>query len=131
MALTKSVLLLAVACCFFACSSVTENPTNCSDFKTGEFTFSENSDVRIIRTETYQKEYSTADGGFIDRYGIEWISSCEYKLWLESTTHPEDLDMEDGDTMYVQITAYSPKGYSFKAAFREKIFERDLYWVKK
>lgn len=127
----KQIIVLASIIGLTSCSSVTENPTDCSEFVTGEFTFSENSNVRIIRTETYQKEYSTEEDGFIDTYGIKWVSSCEYQLWLENTTHPEDLDMKHGDTMYVKITASSPRGYSFKAAFREKIFERDLYKINK
>ena len=130
MAFIKHVLVVISICGLFSCSSITENPSDCSEFTTGEFTFSENSNVRIIRTETYQKEYSTAEDGFIDTYGITWTSSCEYKLWLKTTTHSEELDMKHGDTMYVKITASSPKGYSFKAAFREKIFERDLYRIK-
>ena len=131
MALVRIAVVMLCASLLLACSSVVENPTDCSAFKTGEFTFSETSDVRILRTEDYQKEYSTDEDGFIDTYGIAWTSSCSYKLWLESTTHPDDLDMKHGDTMFVQITATSPKGYSFKAAMRDKIFERDLYRVKK
>lgn len=113
----------------YSCSEVNDNPTDCSAFKTGEFTFSEKSDVRIIRTESYQKEFSMKDEGFVDKYGISWTSSCSYKLWLLETSHPQDLDFNIGDTMFVEITATSPKGYSFKAAAGSKLFERDLYIV--
>jgi len=131
MALVRISVIICLISIVVGCSDVVENPTDCSEFKTGEFTFSETSDVRIIRTETYQKEYSEHEDGFIDTYGIEWTSSCSYKLWLEHTTHPDDLSMKHGDTMFVQITATSPKGYSFKAAMREKIFERELHRLKK
>ena len=125
----KKIFILALFPALFACSQVNENPTDCSEFKTGEYTFSESSEIRILRTETYQKEFSMADAGFIDEYGIEWTSPCAYKLWLINTSHPQDLEFEKGDTMYVQITATSPKGYAFKAAAGDKIFERELYRI--
>ncbi len=123
----KQFMMLASLIGFISCSQVEENPTDCSEFKTGEFTFSESSNVRILRADGYQKEFSMDDAGFIDEYGIQWTSSCAYKLWLKSTTHPQDLDFEIGDTMYVEITATSPKGYAFKAATGDKIYERELY----
>jgi hypothetical protein len=125
----KKILAIALVSALSSCSEVNENPTDCSEFITGEYTFSESSDVRILRTETYQKEFSMSDEGFIDEYGIEWTSSCAYKLWLINTSHPQDLDFKKGDTMYVQITATSPRGYAFKAATGDKIFERELYRI--
>jgi len=112
------------------CSQVNNNPTDCSEFKTGEFTFSEKSDVRIIRKDGIQKEYSTANSGFIDEYQIEWTSPCSYKLWLVKTNQSKGLDFSDTDTLFVEITSTAPKGYTYKAAKNGEIFEGQMLVVK-
>ena len=109
----KRILVGIAALSLFGCGG--NDTVNCSKFRTGEFTFSEKSKVRILRTETTQKEYSQRSGeDFIDEYSINWIDSCTYSAKLVKTNHPEGTSMSIGDSMVVTIMRSKNNKYEWQ-----------------
>ncbi|KAB1066153.1 hypothetical protein [Salibacter halophilus] len=109
----KNLLIGVLAFSLIGCAE-SEN-VNCSKFKTGEFTFSEKSKVRILRSDSIQKEYSQNSGEeFIDEYSINWIDSCTYSAKLIKTNHPEGTSMSIGDSMVVTIMRSKDNKYEWQ-----------------
>lgn len=122
------IFILALTFLHAACNS-SPTKTDCKAFKTGEFTFNSKSAVRIIRTETTQKEYSLEDD-FIDEFKIDWIDDCTYILTLLSTNKPDTDYLIPGDQMQVRITKTASKGYEYEAKSKLKNFRGTLVKVK-
>jgi hypothetical protein len=109
----KNLLIAILSLSLISCTR-SEN-VNCSKFKTGEFTFSEKSKVRILRSDSIQKEYSQKSGeDFIDEYAINWIDSCTYSAKLIKTNHPEGTSMNVGDSMVVTIMRSKDNKYEWQ-----------------
>lgn len=98
---------------------------NCEQFREGEFSFTKNSTVRIIRTSSTQKEFDLKND-WVEIYDIHWTGPCSYYLTLQSTTDPEGTTFQKGDTMWVEITATQDEMYSFTAATNQQIFENTM-----
>lgn len=87
--MTKTILFLVILVFFF--NSCTQQKS-CSDFKTGEFRYTDKKlPVKIIRTNSIQIE-SDLKTNTIIKSKIEWLSECEYVLtYLEFDNFKEDL----------------------------------------
>lgn len=97
----------------------------CRFYQKGEFTFTKKSQVRIVRNDSVQTEYSL-EADWMDRYYIEWISDCEYKLYLKETNRPDGLDFSKTDTMWVTIIETTPASYRYKAFKTGRTFEGSM-----
>lgn len=82
-------------------SSITDYATDCSDLKTGKFSYRER---HILRSESVQTEYNK-DYTDSTVYAIEWLQDFEYRL--------VNLSGKGGmhDTIDVRITHNTPQYY--------------------
>lgn len=99
---------------------------DCKPFKTGEFSYTKNSTVRIIRNDSIQKEFDLeADWKEITR--IHWTGACSYYLTLVESNQPEGTSFKKGDTLWVEITnTKGDEAYSFSAALKGELFENTM-----
>ena len=104
------LLILGLATCF-SCSS----DLDCKSFRTGEFKLGTTSDVRILRTEDLQKEYSNnPDEDFIDVYSIRWPDECTYVATVRETNRPAGHELTVGDSMLIKIIKTSGAKYEWE-----------------
>ena len=87
---------------------------NCSQFKTGEFSFESKTEngvynSRSIRNDSIEIEFF---GSSIDTSRITWVSECEYLL---RKLRPKSLSEEKA--VSVKIINTSDKGYLFEYSF--------------
>ena len=118
---------------FFADKLAAQKEIQCDRFKTGEFTFSEKSKIRIVRNDSIQTEFSLTESdeeAFIDKYNIHWINDCTYYLTLRSTNRPEGLDFSMQDTMTVVISATKDYMYEYSAFKQGKTFQGTIIKIK-
>lgn len=123
--LTHFLSLLVVA---FLVGSCGPGEPDCKAFHKGEFSYSRQSDVRIVREESRQTEYSITDD-FVDRFQVIWTDECSYQLILEETNRPADLDFTKEDTLFVTITASDANSYTYTAYKTGKSFEGQMIRV--
>jgi hypothetical protein len=89
--------------------------TNCANFKVGKFILFEqkgNIHVRIDRTATEQLETDLRTGKYI-RFGIKWISDCEYELSLIDGTN-DQVAFFRNRKLNIRITDVYADGYRFE-----------------
>lgn len=98
---------------------------DCSSFHEGEYSYTKDSDVRILRTGNVQKEYSLTDD-WMEVTEIHWTDDCSYYLTLKSTTHPDGTTFKQGDTMWVEITATDGDRYEFSAALGDQVYNNTM-----
>lgn len=87
----------------------------CSDFKVGQFEYSEPaySDWKVTRTDSTQIEINSKIGVEI-RGAIKWISDCEYVLTYKEIMNAEGKDFIN-KAVEVKIIKTTPKGYFFQS----------------
>ncbi len=102
-----------------------DSAQQCSTFKNGVFSYTQQSDVRIVRDSTSQKEYSLSHD-FVDEFYVNWTGECSYFLTYKSSNNPEGTAFADGDTMFVEIQEVHESGYTFKAYHKGKVFENTM-----
>ena len=122
----RFIALIFCSTALWSCS----DEINCDQFRKGEFSFTKNSSVRILRTESTQKEFDL-NSDWVEIYDIHWTGPCSYYLTLQSTTDPEGTTFQKGDTMWVEITATQDEIYSFTAATDQQIFENTMIKLNK
>ncbi len=116
-----SLLLLA------ACNSGASGEKDCAAFKTGDFRYAGSDDIRVVRTDSIQTEYSLNPSyRFTDKYRIGWEDNCTYFLTLLSTDRPEGLDFGKDDTLWVKIDRITRKGYTFVAMKKGATYKGEL-----
>ena len=111
---------------FASCS----NEPECEKFKEGEFSYTKNSTIRILREGNIQKEYDI-ESDWLEVTKIHWTGPCSYYLTLESTTDPEGTTFKPGDTMWVEITATKDESYTFSASTGSQVFENTMIKLDK
>ena len=87
----------------------------CSAFRSGKFILFEqksNIHVRIDRTATEQIETDLKTGKFI-RFGIRWISDCEYELALIDGNN-DQVSFFRNRKLNIRITDVYADGYRFE-----------------
>lgn len=133
-AIVLAFVLIAIGYHFlFADKLAQQEEIQCKKFKTGEFTYSEKSNIRVIRDAHTQTEYNVNAGSsedFIDKYNIHWQDECTYFLTLKSTNRPEGLDFSEQDTLWVTITATNDYIYEYSAFKTGKTFQGSLIKLK-
>lgn len=95
----------------------------CEDFKTGEYRYADENfeDVKVIRTETEQTEYSQRNGKDVeDVYSIIWDGPCSHNLVFKSTNSEVDQFHTKYDTIRVRIVEITDKGYIFETFLNGK-----------
>ncbi len=105
----KSVPVLLV---LFACFSCQQPPNrNCTDFKTGEFSFTTTIDGKE-KTTTFQR-YENREVDFFeghrDTSSIRWINDCEYVL---KNLNPKNKAEEK--SIHIKILTTSDSSYTFE-----------------
>lgn len=110
----------------FSCNS----EPNCSSFKTGEFSYTEDSSIRIVRDENTQKEFDI-HSDWVETYAIHWTGSCSYYLTYISSTDPEGSSFKQGDTMWVEITNTANDSYTFTAATKKDVYNNTMIKIDK
>lgn len=87
---------------------------NCTDFRTGNFTFTQQIDGKehtstFVRTETLQIE---TYNGKTDTASVRWVNDCEFVL---KKLHPKN--MQEQKAISMEIVATSGKSYTFEYSF--------------
>lgn len=95
----------------FSLGSCYEVERNCSDFKTGTFTFeavsgTEVFTTRIVRNDSIEVEYYQEK---VDTAAIRWINDCEYVL---RKLHPKNMSEEKA--IHIKILTTRDNTYSFE-----------------
>ena len=100
----RNVLLGALFVLFWACGQPPQR--NCSDFKTGKFSFTTTIDGEEKKTIFSRFEDLEVDEfeGKIDSSSIRWINDCEYVL---KNIHPKNKEEEKSIHIKILTTAES------------------------
>jgi len=112
------ILLIIALVLLGSCRSYT-----CEDFKIGEYRYADDAfkDVKIIRTESEQKEYQVRDGKDVeDTYSISWEGPCSYTLVFKETNSEVDQFHTQYDTIKVRIQEITSDGYIFETFLNGK-----------
>ncbi|MEZ4802653.1 MAG: hypothetical protein R2797_07740 [Gelidibacter sp.] len=104
----KIFFLLLVFLVFTGCY---EKERNCSDFKTGTFSFNYVTDGvektgRFVRTEHYNIDYYENK---IDSASIRWINDCEF---IQTKINPQSKAEEKA--IHIKILSTSKDSYTFE-----------------
>lgn len=113
-----ALLALLASSVLISCKSYT-----CEDFKIGEFKYADEAfkDVRILRSESEQKEYQIRDGKEVeDTYTIKWDGPCSYTLVFKETNSEVDQFHTQYDTIKVRIQEITDQGYIFETFLNGK-----------
>lgn len=105
----KHFYLLLLGLAFFGCYEVERN---CTDFKTGEFTFDYTIDgitktARFIRTDSLNINFYE---GKIDSSSVRWINDCEFIL---KTINPKTNAEKDDIHMKI-LSTNGNESYTFE-----------------
>ncbi len=103
---------------------------DCSDFRTGEFRYTDPnfSDVIVIRTEKLQIERFQETGEEVHLY-IDWISECEYTLTFKKVLNANSemaTKNMTGKELPVKILKIEGNIMSFSSSFEGIEFKGDL-----
>ena len=103
---------------------------DCSDFRTGEFRYTDPnfSDVIVIRTEKLQIERFQKTGEEVHLY-IDWISECEYTLTFKKVVNADSkiaTKNMTGKELPVKILKIEGNIMSFSSSFEGIEFKGDL-----
>lgn len=101
------LLLFTLASCYNA-------ERDCTDFKTGNFTFTQQIDGKehtstFVRTENLQIE---TYNGKTDTASVRWVNDCEFVL---QKLHPRN--MEEKKAISMEIVTTTNKSYTFEYGF--------------
>lgn len=104
----KKLLLLAVPFTLMSCYN---QQRNCTDFKTGSFSFEQEINGKkhtstFVRTEKFEIE---TYNGKTDTASIRWINDCEYIL---QKLHPKN--MVEKKAVQMKILTTNANGYVFE-----------------
>ncbi len=105
----KQIPTLLLIALFFACATPPER--NCSNFKTGEFSFTTTIDGEEKRTtfiRTLDTEIDFFEGKQ-DTSSVRWINDCEYVL---KNTNPKNKAEEK--SIHIKILTTSDSSYTFE-----------------
>ncbi len=108
---------------FTFCTSVKDNTeANCKEYFPGKWKYDKypTSTIYVIRTIEKQFEY-TQDGKYYYEYEINWLSDCRYQMIYLSTSNPNMLNRNIGDTIAVEIDNARTRSMSYKTTFKNKI----------
>lgn len=91
---------------------------NCSDYKTGTFSFNYSVDGaqktgRFVRTELYNIDYYE---NTIDSASVRWINDCEFIL---KKLNPKNSSEEDAIHMKILTTTDSSYTFEYKLAIKK------------
>ena len=104
----KHAILLLVCLTVFSCY---EKERNCSDFKTGTFSFTYQIDGvektgKFVRTEQYNIDYYENK---IDSASIRWINDCEF---IQTKVNPKSMAEEK--SIHMKILNTTDDSYTFE-----------------
>lgn len=104
----KKLLLLTLPLILVSCYN---QERNCSDFKTGNFSFEQEINGKkhtstFVRTEKYEIE---TYNGKTDTASIRWINDCEYIL---QKLHPKN--MAEKKAVQMKILTTNTESYTFE-----------------
>ncbi len=108
-AMIKSSFALLILAVFVACQQPPER--NCSDFKTGEFSFTTIIDGEE-KTTTFQRSLDQEIDyfeGHQDTSSVRWINDCEYVL---KNLNPKNKAEEK--SIHIKILTTSDSSYTFE-----------------
>lgn len=96
---------------FFLCTSCYEQDRNCSDFKTGTFTFTylvdgKEKTGRFVRSENLNIDYYE---NTIDSASIRWINDCEF---IQTKIQPKSKSEEKA--IHMKILSTTKDSYTFE-----------------
>jgi hypothetical protein len=93
------------------------NTSECDKFKTGTFTYKEESfnTVIITRTKKKQKEHDTKSGLKIN-FKIHWTGDCEYELILV-WSNDKEIDKRNGSIIKVKVINIFSDSYEYTADY--------------
>ena len=98
---------------------------NCNLAHIGKFKYTNNPDASayIIRKGNKHTEHYREDKYFTE-FKIIWLSECNYELTFIKSNDSEILKfLKEGDTLTVEISNVSEKGYNYKANLKGNISE--------
>lgn len=96
----RSILFIFLTVFVVSCSE----PSNCSDFKTGEFSYViKERPEKIIRTTSTQTEFNTETKTVV-KSSVKWTSDCSYQLrYLDVLNYDKDISDIIGTIIYCEI----------------------------
>ena len=105
----KKLLTALVFVSIFACKQPPQR--NCSDFKTGKFSFATTINGEEKKTIFYRTEAIEVDEfeGKKDSSSIRWINDCEYVL---KNLHPKNKAEEK--SIHIKILTTTDSSYTFE-----------------
>lgn len=105
----RNLLFGALFLLFWACGQPPQR--NCSDFKTGKFSFTTTIDGEEKKTIFSRFEDLEVDEfeGKIDSSSIRWINDCEYVL---KNIHPKNKEEEK--SIHIKILTTAESTYTFE-----------------
>ena len=106
--LMKNLFVLFLSLFVLSCY---EKDRNCTDYKTGTFSFTYQIDGvektgKFIRTEDYNVDYYENK---VDSASIRWINDCEF---IQTKVNPESRDEEKA--IHMKILTTSTDSYTFE-----------------
>jgi len=102
----------------------------CSEFRTGEFTYTDNANqlLKVVRTDVVQIEINPKTGVEIHTL-IDWTSKCEFTLtYAKILNHPDDVSNIIGKKIYVKIIEIN--GNRYKVNARSNSMNEDIEFIK-
>lgn len=105
----KKLLTALVFVSIFSCKQPPQR--NCSDFKTGKFSFTATINGEEKKTIFYRTEAIEVDEfeGKMDSSSIRWINDCEYVL---KNLHPKNKAEEK--SIHIKILTTTDSSYTFE-----------------
>ena len=102
----------------------------CSDFRVGQFEYSEPSYLGWITTRTNSLQTDINQGIGVEMRGtIKWVSDCEYVLTYTEIINPEGKNLIN-KKVEVQIINRTPKGYIFRSKSDGVEIESEMIKIK-
>lgn len=105
---------LAVTASLLTLVSCYQAERNCSDFKTGNFSFAQEIDGKVQTSTFERKEDLQIEhfNGKTDTANVRWVNDCEYIL---QKLHPKNR--EEKKAITIKILTTNAKGYQFEYSF--------------
>ena len=107
----KRIFFYSVAACFFFALSCKNPERDCSNFKTGTFTFETLLDGELIATTFTRNDTLEVDffNGKADSSSVRWINDCEY---IVKKLNPKSMSEEKA--LHMKIIATDGDFYTFE-----------------
>ncbi len=112
---------LAFIVSFIFCNTLLYAQTGCAAFKTGAFTYTnDSSDIILIKRTAKRQEEINKAKDIITKFKIKWISDCSYELkqvWSNSKKQRK----QNRATTTVVITQANKDGYEYTCACKDEM----------